>query len=112
MSTMQEQRLRRKQRIRAKISGTTEKPRLTVFKSNMAIYAQLIDDVAGKTLAAASSLKDKKANVATAQKVGKELAEKAKTLKISTCVFDRNGYQYQGTIKSIADAAREGGLQF
>lgn len=107
-------RLKIKKRIRAKVFGTAEKPRLTVFRSNKQIYAQLIDDLAGKTLLASSSLKDdakgNKSEQATA--VGKALAEKATAAGITDVVFDRNGYLYHGRIKNLADGAREGGLKF
>lgn len=106
-------RLRRRMRIRAKISGTSERPRLSVFKSNKFIYAQLIDDVAGKTLAAAStkSVKGEKPLVAAAN-VGKEIAKLAMAKKIEQIVFDRGGYIYTGKIKAVADGARESGLKF
>lgn len=94
----------RKKRIRAKVAGTKERPRLSVFRSNTAIYAQLIDDVNGKTLA---SSKDK-----DAKKVGTQIAELAGKAKITTVVFDRGGYQYHGKVKLLADSAREGGLKF
>lgn len=102
-------------RIRTKISGTAQKPRLSVFRSNKDIYAQLIDDVNGVTLAAANSRqKDVQAakgtKVEQSLTVGKALAEKAKALGITTCVFDRGGYLYHGRVKAIADGAREGGL--
>lgn len=104
-------------RIRAKISGTAGKPRLSVFRSNRDIYVQLIDDTNGTTLAAASSreadivaLKGNKVEKATA--VGKSIAVKAKALGIETCVFDRGGYLYHGRIKAVADGAREGELKF
>ena len=101
-------------RIRAKVAGTAQKPRLSVFRSNKAIYAQLIDDTTGVTLAAASSVKldDAKANVETAGRVGKEIAEKAISKGISEVVFDRSGYLYHGKVKSLAEGAREGGLKF
>lgn len=100
-------------RNRSNMSGTAEKPRLVVFRSLLATYAQMIDDNTGKTLLAASDLKSKKGTkVENAKKVGMELAEKAKTAGIVTCVFDRNGYKYHGRIKAIAEGAREGGLQF
>jgi large subunit ribosomal protein L18 len=105
-------RQRRKQRIRKKISGTAQCPRMTIFKSNMALYAQLIDDVSSTTLVWASSLKDKKCNVEMAQKIGAEIAKKAIAKKIGACVFDRNGYRFHGIVKSFADAAREGGIKF
>lgn len=103
-----------KAKIRSRVFGTPEKPRLTVFRSNNEIYAQLIDDVHGKTLAAASSKKiaDKINKTEKSALVGKDLAEKAVKAGISTCSFDRNGYLYHGRVKSLADAAREGGLKF
>ena len=102
-------------RVRRKISGTAECPRLNVFRSNKNIYAQLIDDVAGVTLASASTLDE---NVSDATKVeqaaavGKAIAEAAKAKNISTVVFDRSGYLYHGRIQALADAARENGLDF
>ena len=108
-------RLKRHKRIRGKISGTAERPRLSVFRSNKNIYAQLIDDVAGVTLASASTLDE---NVSDATKleqasaVGKAIAEAAKAKNISTVVFDRSGYLYHGRIQALADAARENGLDF
>jgi large subunit ribosomal protein L18 len=107
-------RLRIKRSIRNKISGTSARPRLSVFRSNKAIYAQLIDDTTGVTLAAASSIKldDAKANIETAGKVGREIAEKALSKGISEVVFDRSGYLYHGKVKSLAEGAREAGLKF
>lgn len=105
-----------KRRIRKKITGTAVTPRLTVFRSNKQIYAQLIDDATGKTLASAGSLKmddaQKVAKLNQASIVGKAIAEKAIKAGISSVVFDRNGYLYHGRIKSLADSAREGGLKF
>lgn len=103
-----------KAHIRRTLSGTAEKPRLTVFRSNLQIYAQIIDDVAGKTLAAASSLgiKDKMTKKEQAAKVGELLAQKAQEAGITTVMFDRNGYLYHGRVKELADAARKGGLKF
>ncbi len=106
-----------KRRVRGKISGTAECPRLSVFRSNKQIYAQLIDDVAGKTLVAANSRIDaiEKAEsnkVDKSFKVGQELAAKATAAGITKVVFDRNGYLYHGRVKSLADGAREGGLIF
>ncbi|MDN4166320.1 50S ribosomal protein L18 [Cytophagales bacterium LB-30] len=101
--------------IRNKISGTAEKPRLSVFKSNTGIYAQLIDDIKGHTLAFASSreiAKDATANVGISANVGKKLAERAKAQGIEVVVFDRGGYRYHGRVKALADGAREGGLKF
>jgi len=107
-------RLRIKHSIRAKISGIAEKPRLSVFRSNTGIYAQIIDDVKGHTLAAASSkeLGLVNGNVDNAKQVGVKLAEKALAAGVSTVVFDRNGYLYHGRVKAVAEGAREGGLKF
>ncbi len=108
-------RLKRHRHIRGKISGTAERPRLSIFRSNKNIYAQLIDDVAGVTLASASTLDE---NVSDATKVeqaaavGKAIAEAAKAKNISTVVFDRSGYLYHGRVQALADAARENGLDF
>ncbi len=95
---------RRRKRIRAKISGTSERPRLSIFKSNTRIYAQLIDDASASTLASASG-KD-------AVKVGEEIAKKAVSKKIEKAVFDRGGYIYTGSVSALADGARKGGLKF
>ena len=103
-----------KRRIRKKISGTSATPRLSVFRSNKQIYAQIIDDSTGKTLVSASSFKNKAAKgtkVEQAAIVGKEVAEKAKKAGIEKAVFDRNGYLYHGRVKSLADSVREGGLK-
>ncbi len=106
-------RLARKKRIRATVSGTAECPRLAVYRSLKNVSAQLIDDVAQKTLAAASTMEAKaNGNVAGATKVGALLAKKAKDAGITTVVFDRNGYRYHGAVKALADGAREGGLKF
>jgi large subunit ribosomal protein L18 len=112
-------RLRRRRHVRRHIVGTPERPRLTVFRSSKHIYAQLIDDLAGRTLAAASSLGEEvhKAlpyggNVKAAQAVGRRLAEVAKEKGIARAAFDRGHYRYHGRIRALADAAREGGLQF
>ena len=108
-------RLRRHRRVRGKISGTAERPRLDVFRSSKHIYAQLIDDTTGTTLAAASSM-DKGfdgygGNIDAAGKVGKAIAEKALAKGIKTVVFDRGGFVYHGRVKALADGAREGGLE-
>ena len=103
---------RRRKRIRAKISGTTERPRLSVYKSNTATYAQLIDDSKGVTLAAASSMGIKGNKTTSAKTVGIELAKLAKSKNIAKVVFDRGGFIYTGRIKALADGAREGGLEF
>ncbi len=108
--------LKRKQRharIRSKISGTATIPRLCVYRSLTSVYAQLIDDENGKVLAGTSDLKTKKGTKSeSAKTVGMELAKKAAELKITTCVFDRNGYLYHGRVKQLAEGAREGGLKF
>jgi len=107
-------RISRHKKIRKTINGTHETPRLCVFRSNNAIYAQLIDDVKGVTLASSSSLelKVKNNNIETAGLVGKAIAEKAKKLKIKSVVFDRGGYLYHGRVKALAEAARKSGLEF
>ena len=109
-------RLKRHKRVRSKISGTAERPRLNVFRSNTNIYAQLIDDVKGVTLAAASSL-DKEitgngGNKEAAKEVGKLVAQRAADKGITDVVFDRGGYVYHGRVKELAEGAREGGLKF
>ena len=104
----------RKNRVRAKVSGTAERPRLTITISNLHVSAQLIDDVAGKTLATATTV-GTKANGTMTEKsaaIGAEIAKKAKKIKISAVVFDRNGRQYAGRLKALADAARQEGLEF
>ncbi len=108
-----QKRARRHARVRAKVRGTSARPRLSVFRSNKSIYAQIIDDETGTTLVSASDVKDTKGtNIERAQKVGKELAEKAQAKKIKEVVFDRGGYLFAGRVKALAEAAREGGLQF
>jgi large subunit ribosomal protein L18 len=106
---------RRHRRVRGKVTGTAERPRLAVFRSNLGISAQLVDDHAGRTLAAAtwqnlSKLKGSKTD--QAKEVGKSLAAKAKEAGVQTCVFDRGGYLYHGRVKALAEGAREGGLKF
>jgi large subunit ribosomal protein L18 len=115
----QRQRLRRRRHVRRKVVGTAERPRLSVFRSSKHIYAQLIDDLNGVTLAAASSTgKEAKTtlpyggNIKAAAAVGKQLAEAAKGKGISKAAFDRGHYRYHGRVKALADGAREGGLQF
>ena len=107
-------RLRIRQGIRRRISGTAEKPRLSVFKSNKGIYAQIIDDENGHTIVAASSkeIKNSGLNISTAKEVGKKLAEKAGSSGVDKVVFDRGGYLYHGRVKALAEGAREGGLNF
>jgi large subunit ribosomal protein L18 len=102
----------RHKRLRSKISGTAARPRLAVFRSNTAIYAQLIDDTAGKTLTTVDSRKEKGTGVERAKVVGAAIAKKAADLKITEVVFDRGGFKYQGAIAALADAAREAGLKF
>jgi large subunit ribosomal protein L18 len=111
--------LRRRRHVRNRIVGTAERPRLTVFRSNKHIYAQLIDDLAGKTLAAATTNSEdlresapSGGNVKAAVEVGKKLAEEAKSKGIIKAAFDRGHYRYHGRVKALADAARAGGLQF
>ena len=110
------ERQRRHKRVRRKISGTAECPRLCVFRSNSNLYVQVIDDVKGVTLAQASTLdkevKTKKANKEAAKEVGALIAKRAIEKKIKTVVFDRGGYIYHGVVKELAEAAREGGLEF
>jgi large subunit ribosomal protein L18 len=112
MTSKLTRRLKIKQRVRGKISGTLEAPRMTVFRSNKQIYVQVIDDKSGKTLASASSLKieDKVTKKEQAAKVGEIIAKNALEAGITKVVFDRNGYLYHGRVKEVADAARKGGL--
>ncbi|MCR9014942.1 50S ribosomal protein L18 [Aquiflexum gelatinilyticum] len=108
-------RIRIKKSIRRKISGTDSRPRLSVFKSNTGIYAQLVDDLKGHTLVQASSKEFgsvKNANVSVSKEVGKKLAERAVANGVTDVVFDRSGYLYHGNVKALADGAREGGLKF
>ena len=116
--TKEAARQRRKVRIRKKISGTPGRPRLVVFRSNLHLYAQIVDDESGTTLVSASTLTLKKSgeaarcNKAGGELVGKEIARLAKEKSISRVVFDRNGYIYHGRVKAVADGAREAGLEF
>ncbi|MCL1938217.1 MAG: 50S ribosomal protein L18 [Candidatus Azobacteroides sp.] len=114
MTTKELRRIKIKQRVRKHIYGTAERPRLTVFRSNKQIYAQVIDDTTGKTLAAASSIAMTEATPKKEQasKVGELIAQKSKEAGIVAVVFDRNGYLYHGRVKELADAARKGGLNF
>jgi large subunit ribosomal protein L18 len=114
-ATKPAQRVRRRQRVRAKVAGTAERPRLSVFRSNRGIQAQLIDDVQGHTLAAVSwTEKDLKALGAMdqAKRAGELIAERAKAAGIEACVFDRGGYRFHGKVKALAEGARESGLRF
>ena len=110
------ERTRRHLRVRTKISGTAERPRLCVYRSNTNLYVQIVDDVAGNTLVAASTLdkevKTKYANKEAAKELGTLIAKKAADKKIETVVFDRGGYIYHGVVKELAESAREGGLKF
>ena len=114
--TVREARLRRHRRVRGKVQGTAERPRLVVFRSNRGVEAQLVDDLTGRTVASASWLALKKSfkgdKSKQAGEVGKLLAASAKQAGIEACVFDRAGYLYHGRVKALADGAREGGLSF
>ena len=113
--TKRQQRLRRRRRVRARVVGTAERPRLSVYRSNRGVFAQLIDDRAGRTLAAVNWTEaDLRKLTASdqARKAGELLAERAKAAGIESCVFDRGGYKYHGRVQALADGAREGGLSF
>ena len=113
--SVREARVRRHRRVRGKVAGTADRPRLVVFRSNRGIFAQLVDDDAGRTLASASWLGQrsfKGTKTEQANEVGKALAAEAKKAGIETCVFDRAGYLYHGRVKALAEGAREGGLVF
>jgi large subunit ribosomal protein L18 len=113
--TKRQHRLRRRRRVRARISGTAERPRLSVYRSNRGVFAQLIDDRAGRTLAAVNWIEPELRKLtasAQAKRAGELLAERAKAAGIETCVFDRGGYRYHGRVRALAEGAREGGLAF
>lgn len=112
--TKSNRRLKIRRGIRNKIVGTSERPRLSVFKSNKAVYAQLVDDSKGHTVVAANSIElgAKLNNIDNSKEVGAKLAERAKAAGVETILFDRSGYQYHGKIKALAEGAREGGLKF
>jgi large subunit ribosomal protein L18 len=115
VQTRPAKRLRRRRRVRAKIVGTAERPRISVFRSNRGVFAQLIDDSAGKTLAAVNWTEDDLKSLPRmeqAKKAGELLAERAKAAGVESAVFDRGGYQYHGRVKALAEGAREGGLIF
>jgi large subunit ribosomal protein L18 len=115
VTTKPQQRLRRRKRVRSKISGTAERPRLSVFRSNRGVFAQLIDDRSGATVAAVNWIEPdlrKLSPMDQAKRVGELLAERAKAAGVTTCVFDRGGYRYHGRVQALADGAREGGLAF
>ena len=114
--TKPEHRLRRHRRVRKKVLGTAERPRLAVFRSNKHIYAQVIDDIAGRTIASASTLEAERrggatATVDAAKQVGEALAERVKAAGVTTVVFDRGGFKYHGRVAAVADGARAGGLE-
>ena len=113
-TTKRQARLRRHRRVRGKVAGTAERPRLVVFRSNRGISAQLIDDAAGRTLASASwkGVSSSGSKTEQAAAVGKALAAAAQKADIESCVFDRAGYLYHGRVKALAEAAREGGIKF
>ena len=113
--TAPQRRLKRRRRVRAKVHGTAERPRISVFRSNRGITAQLIDDVSGRTLAAANWTEPELRTLSAmdqARQVGATLAQRAAAAGVSAAVFDRGGYQYHGRVKALAEGAREGGLQF
>jgi large subunit ribosomal protein L18 len=115
VATKPRQRMRRRRRVRAKVRGTAERPRLSVFRSNRGMGAQVIDDVAGRTLASVTwTESDVKGlqSMEQAKRIGSLIAERAKSAGIETVVFDRGGYQYHGRVKALAEGAREGGLRF
>ena len=113
--TKPQQRLRRRRRVRARIRGNAERPRLSVYRSNRGVFAQLIDDDAGRTVASASWTEDelrKRDRMDQAKRAGELLAERGKAAGVETCVFDRGGYRFHGRVAAIAEGAREGGLKF
>jgi large subunit ribosomal protein L18 len=115
VTTKPQKRLRRRRRVRARITGSAERPRLSVYRSNRGVFAQLIDDRQGKTLAAVNWTEPELRKLTAseqAKRAGELLAERAKTAGVETCVFDRGGYQYHGRVKALAEGAREGGLVF
>jgi large subunit ribosomal protein L18 len=115
VTTKPAKRLKRRRRVRAKVRGTAERPRLSVFRSNKGVFAQLIDDVAGHTVAAVNWIEPELRDLQSteqAKRAGELLAQRAKAAGVETCVFDRGGYQYHGRVAAFADGAREGGLAF
>ena len=115
LTTKPAQRLRRRRRVRAKVSGTAERPRISVFRSNRGIFAQLIDDSAGRTIAAVAWTEEPLRSLSRAEQAGKAgelLAERGKAAGVEGVVFDRGGYRFHGRVKALADGAREGGLRF
>jgi large subunit ribosomal protein L18 len=115
VTTKPQRRLRRRRRVRAKVRGSAERPRLSVYRSNRGVFAQLVDDDAGKTLASVAWTEDelrKLGPLEQSKRAGEVLAERAKAAGVESCVFDRGGYQYHGRVAALADGAREGGLKF
>jgi len=115
VQTKPQRRLRRRRRVRARIVGSAERPRLSVYRSNRGIFAQLVDDAAGHTLAAVNWTEPELRKLAAAEqakRAGELLAERAKAAGVESCVFDRGGYRYHGRVKALAEGAREGGLRF
>ncbi len=113
--TTRQRRLRRRRRVRARVTGTAERPRLSVYRSNRGVFAQLIDDGKGHTVAAVNWIEPELRKLTAAEqakRAGELLAERAKAAGVETCVFDRGGYQYHGRVKALAEGAREGGLVF
>ncbi len=113
--TKRQARLRRRRRVRARVTGTTERPRLSVYRSNRGVFAQLIDDGKGHTVAAVNWIEPELRKLSAseqAKRAGELLAERGKAAGVETCVFDRGGYQYHGRVKALAEGAREGGLVF
>ena len=115
VATRPSKRLKRRRRVRAKVTGTAERPRISVFRSNRGVFVQLIDDASGRTLAAVNWTEDELKSLKRmeqAKKAGELLAQRAKAAGVETAVFDRGGYQYHGRVKALAEGAREGGLIF
>jgi large subunit ribosomal protein L18 len=113
--TNRQRRLKRRRRVRARVQGTAERPRLSVYRSNKGVFAQLVDDTKGHTLAAVNWTEPELRKLSAgeqAKKAGELLAERAKSAGVETCVFDRGGYQYHGRVRALAEGAREGGLAF
>jgi large subunit ribosomal protein L18 len=113
--TNRQRRLKRRRRVRARVNGTAERPRLSVYRSNKGVFAQLIDDTSGRTLAAVNWIEPELRKLTAseqAKKAGELLADRAKKAGVEGCVFDRGGYQYHGRVKALAEGAREGGLAF
>ena len=115
VSTKSQQRLRRRRRVRQKITGNAERPRLSVFRSNRGVFAQLIDDSTGTTVASASWIEPELRELSPmdqAKRIGELVAERGKAAGVSSCLFDRGGYRYHGRVRALAEGAREGGLEF